>query len=99
MKEWCFSKKLLVADYAVMLLLILIMVVFAAAGIDAVYISAFSGVWAVQLGVSTGFYYSKARAENTIKLPVQLLKTLPKDMREKVDPTSVIIAVFGMGKE
>ena len=101
MKNWCFSKKLLAADYSVMLLLIIIMTVFAVFGIDAVYISAFSGVWAVQLGVSSGFYYSKAKAENTIKLPVQLLKTIPKDMRDRVDPTSIITAVFGIagGKE
>lgn len=97
MGEW--SKIMLVADYVVMLLLIVIMVLFAVFGIDAVYISAFSGVWAVQLGVSSGFYYSKAKAENMIKLPVQLLKTIPKDMRERVDPTDVITAVFGLGKE
>lgn len=96
MKDWCFSKKLLVADYAVMLLLILIMTVFAVFGIDAVYISAFAGLWAVQLGYSSGCYYYKAKAENMIKLPAQLLKTLPEDMKEKADPNEIIASVFSL---
>ena len=52
--------------------------------------------WAAQIAVSSGFYYSKAAAENRIKLPILLLKDLPDDMREKVDPTELVVAVIGM---
>lgn len=52
--------------------------------------------WATQIAVSSGFYYSKAKAENRIKLPILLLKDLPDDMRERVEPTELITAVIGM---
>ena len=95
-KPWCFSKKMLAADYSIMVALLALIVLFAAMGWDAVYISAFAGIWAVQLGYSSGCYYNKAKAENMIKLPAQLLKTLPDDMREKADPNEIIAAVFSL---
>lgn len=95
-KEWSFSKEMLVADYIIMIALLLVIVVFAACDIDAVYVSAFAGLWAVQLGYSSGCYYAKAKAENLIKLPAQLLKSLPEDMREKADPNEIIASVFSL---
>ena len=91
-----YSKGLMDRDYIIMVVLLIIMVVFAILGIDAVYISAFAGLWAVQLGYSTGRYYAKAKAENMIKLPAQLLASLPEDMREKADPNEIIASVFSL---
>ena len=31
-----------------------------------------------------------------IKLPAQLLKTLPEDMKEKADPNEIIASVFSL---
>lgn len=98
MKNWCFSKKLLAADYAIMILCITLIVIFAVLEIDATYISAFSALWAVQLGVSSGFYYTKAKTENKIKLSLQLIasliKEIPEDMRGQMDLNTLIPAVF-----
>lgn len=91
-----YSKSLMDRDYIIMVVLLAIMVLFAVLGIDAIYISAFAGLWAVQLGYSSGCYYSKAKAENMIKLPAQLLKTLPEDMKEKADPNEIIASVFSL---
>lgn len=96
MKNWCFSKKMLALDYIVMAVLLFIIVLFAVLGVDAVYISAFAAVWAAQLGYSSGCYYAKAKAENMIKLPIQLFNTLSPEMLEKIDPNAVIPAVFGL---
>ena len=95
-KERCFSKEMMIADYAIMIALLIVIVVFAVCGFDAVYVSAFAGLWAVQLGYSSGCYYAKAKAENLIKLPAQLLKSLPEDMREKADPNEIVGAVFSL---
>ena len=91
-----YSKALMDRDYIIMVVLLTIMVVFAVLGIDAMYISAFAALWAVQLGYSSGCYYAKAKAENLIKLPAQLLKSLPDDMRDKADPNEIIASVFSL---
>lgn len=91
-----YSKSLMDRDYIIMVVLLAIMVVFAVLGIDAIYISAFAGLWAVQLGYSSGCYFAKAKAENLIKLPAQLLKSLPEDMKEKADPNEIIASVFSL---
>ena len=91
-----YSKSLMDRDYIIMVVLLAIMVLFAVLGIDAIYISAFAGLWAVQLGYSSGCYFAKAKAENLIKLPAQLLKSLPEDMKEKADPNDIIASVFSL---
>lgn len=91
-----YSKSLMDRDYIIMVVLLAIMVLFAVLGIDAIYISAFAGLWAVQLGYSSGCYFAKAKAENLIKLPAQLLKSLPEDMKEKADPNEIIASVFSL---
>lgn len=49
-----------------------------------------------QIAVSSGFYYWKAKAENLLKMPIQLLDDLPEDMRERADPNQIIASVIGM---
>lgn len=44
--------------------------------------------------VSVGSYYWKAKSENLVKMPIQMLIDLPEDMREKADPNQIIASVL-----
>lgn len=90
----CFSKKLLIADYAI---LVLMLGMFALPGFDAMNWALVVVAWVAQVTVSTGAYYWKAKAENLVKLPLLLLAQLPEDMREKSDPNQIIASVLGIG--
>lgn len=52
--------------------------------------------WFAVMAVAIGFYYWKAKAENLMKMPIQMLKDLPEDMKEKADPNQIIAAVLGI---
>ena len=54
----------------------------------------FFTAWITQLGVSTYAYYSMAKSEHKIELPIQLLNDLPEDIKEQIDITSVITTVL-----
>ena len=90
----CFSKRLLIADYVILLLLL---VLFAVPGLDTMNWALIVVAWIAQIAISTGAYYWKAKAENLVKLPIAMLKDIPEDMREKADPNSIIAAVLGIG--
>ncbi len=92
-QKLAFSKKLLIADYIVLLLLIVLSVL-PEVTID---LSMVLVAWIAQIAISSGCYYWKSKAENLIKLPVQIIKELPADMREKADPNSIIASVIGIG--
>ena len=90
----CFSKKLLIADYVI---LVLMLAGYFVPGIDTTNWTILVVAWISKVGISTGAYFWKAKAENLVKLPMQLLKELPEDMREKADPNSIIASVLGIG--
>ena len=90
----CFSKILLIADYAILMLLILMFLV---PGIDKASLAMVLVAWIAQIAISTGAYYWKAKAENLVKLPILMLKDIPEDMRERIDPNSIIASVLGIG--
>lgn len=90
----CFSKMLLIADYAI---LVLMLAGFFVPGIDTMNWALVVVAWVAQVTVSTGAYYWKAKAENLVKLPLLLLAQLPEDMREKSDPNQIIASVLGIG--
>lgn len=93
-KRLCFSKKLLIADYVILvLLMVLLMVPY----IDKTNLALVIVAWIAQIAVSSGCYYWKAKAENLIKMPLSLLEDLPEDMREKADPNQIIASVLGIG--
>ena len=93
-KKPCFSKKLLIADYAILLLLILM---FFVPSIDKNNLSMVLAAWIAQIAISSGCYYWKAKSENLIKMPILLLEDLPEDMRERADPNQIIASVLGIG--
>lgn len=90
----CFSKKLLIADYLIMVLLI---GMFFVPEMDKSSLGVVVCAWIAQIAISSGCYYWKAKSENLIKMPVQLLDDLPEDMRERADPNQIIASVLGIG--
>ena len=94
LSRYCFSKKLLMADYAILLLLILL---FLMPETDKGNLSMVMVAWIAQIAISSGAYYWKAKSENLIKMPIQMLNELPEDMRERADPNQIIASVLGIG--
>ena len=90
----CFSKKLMVADYAVLAIMLAMYLV---PGFDTSNWGVIVVAWIAQIAISTGAYYWKSKAENLVKLPIQLLADIPEDMREKTDPNQIIASVIGIG--
>ena len=93
-KKWCFSKKLLVTDYAVLAVMLLMQFI---PYIDKTNLAIVTVAWIAQIAISSGCYYWKAKSENLIKLVLWILKDLPDDMKEKADPNSIIASVLGIG--
>ena len=50
--------------------------------------------WIAQLGISSGFYYWKSKSDNRTKVPISVIKSLPKNMREEIDLTQVITSII-----
>lgn len=92
----CFSKKMLIFDYSVLLILIVIMIVLSCKGYGVSELAMITATWIGQLAISSGFYYWKAKAENILKMPVIMLNELPKDMRDKADPNAIISSIIGI---
>jgi hypothetical protein len=90
----CFSKKLLIADY---LILAVMLSVFLVPNFDTSNWGMIVVAWIAQLAISTGAYYWKAKSENLVKLPIEMLNDIPEDMRERSDPNQIIASVLGIG--
>ena len=95
-KKICFSKWLLIADYAVLAGLLVWLVVLSNQEKDTTNMAVVIAAWIAQIAVSSGFYYWKAKSENLVKMPIQMLKDLPEDMKEKADPNQIIESVLGI---
>ena len=52
------------------------------------------GAWITQLGLSSGAYYLMSRSDHKIQLPMQMLDTIPDDIKEKIDITQIITTVL-----
>lgn len=88
-RSWEFGKKLLLADYIIFIALIICMLVFRDLDFTTI-ICTYIG----QLAIATGAYYWKAKCENRIKVPMKVIKSLPKDIRDQVDLTTIITAII-----
>lgn len=93
----CFSKKLLIADYIILVLMVAAFFAFCVTDHDTSNCAVVIGAWIAQIAISSGCYYWKAKAENLIKMPLQLLEDIPPDMRERADPNQIIASVLGIG--
>ena len=52
--------------------------------------------WAIQIGISSGFYYWKAKSENRTKIPIKIINSLPPEIRSELDLTDLIKTVIQM---
>lgn len=84
-----FSKVLLIIDYLMMIVLIILTVKFP--DIDFITLDV---AWIAQLGISSAAYYWKSKSDNRTKVPVNVIKSLPKTMRDSLDLTQVIISII-----
>jgi hypothetical protein len=84
-----FSKKLLIVDYLILMVLFICSMIFRDVDFTSITIA-----WIAQLGISSGAYYWKAKCENRTKVPLKVIESLPKDMRDQLDLTQVITSII-----
>lgn len=84
-----FSKKLLIVDYILFILLCLCAVIFTTVDFTIVITA-----WIAQIGVSSTAYYSKAKSENKTKIPMKIIETLPEEIRQELDLTTIITTIL-----
>lgn len=96
MKKKTFSKQILLTDYAVLAGLLFLFAILEIAGHDTSNLAIVVSAWIAQLAVSSGFYYWKAKAENLVKLPIQLMESIPEEMKERADPNQIIESVINL---
>ena len=94
MKKIEFCKLLLMADYVILIAAFVVFIGLTVRGEETSNCAIVISAWIAQLGISSGFYYWKAKAENLVKLPIYMLSQLPEDMKEKADPNRVIEAAI-----
>lgn len=84
-----FSKKLLIVDYLIMIVLFVCAVFFPAVDFTTIIVA-----WVAQLGISTAAYYWKAKNENRTKVPLKVIESLPAEVREQINLTEIITAII-----
>lgn len=52
------------------------------------------GAWITQLGLSSGAYYLMSRSDHRIQMPMQMLNTMPDDIKNKIDLTQIITTLL-----
>ena len=89
MRKTEFSKKLLVLDYLVFIVLVVLATIKPEVDFTSIIVA-----WTAQLGISSAAYYWKAKAENRSKIPFKVIETLPADIRDEVNLTEIIVAII-----
>lgn len=89
MKKLETLKKLLIAEFVVLLILVV-----CAVCVPAVDFVTIICAWIAAMGVTTGVYGWKAKNENRIKIPFKVLESLPEEMADKLDLTTIITAII-----
>ena len=84
-----FSKKLLIVDYLIMIVLFICTIIFTE--VDLVTLDV---AWIAQLGISSAAYYWKAKSDNRVKVPIKVIESLPEEVREQLDLTQVITSII-----
>lgn len=89
MKRLEFSKKLLIVDYLILVVLLLVAAIFQNVDFVAVIVA-----WIAQIGLSSTAYYWKAKNENRTKVPLKVIEGLPDEVREQLDLTQIITSII-----
>lgn len=84
-----FSKKLLIIDYILFILLCISAVLFTTVDFTVIITA-----WIAQMGTSSAAYYWKAKNENKVKVPLKVVETLPDIIRKELDLTSIITTII-----
>lgn len=84
-----FSKKLLIVDYILFILLCICAVI-----ITTVDFTVVIAAWVTQIGISSAAYYWKAKNENKVKIPLKVVETLPEEIRQELDMTTIITTIL-----
>lgn len=84
-----FSKKLLIVDYLIMIVLFACSVVFPTVDFTTIIVA-----WVANVGISTGAYYWKTRSDNRVKVPLKVIESLPASMRKELDLTQIVVSII-----
>ena len=84
-----FSKKLLIVDYLIMIVLFVCAVVFPEVDFTTMIVA-----WVANVGISTGAYYWKTRSDNRVKVPLKVIESLPASMRKELDLTQIVVSII-----
>lgn len=84
-----FSKKLLVADYLILIVLFACAIFFVQVDFTTIIVA-----WIAQVGISSAAYYWKAKTENRAKIPLKVIESLPQDLQDKIDLTQIITSII-----
>lgn len=84
-----FSKKLLIMDYLILIVLFVCAIMFIEIDFTTIIVA-----WIAQIGISSAAYYWKAKNENRTKVPLNVIESLPQEMQDKIDLTTVITTII-----
>ena len=84
-----FSKKLLFIDYLLLIILFAFAILIQTIDFSTIIVS-----WIAQIGISSAAYYWKAKNENRTKVPFKVIESLPPEMQDKIDLTTVITTII-----
>lgn len=84
-----FSKKLLIVDYLIMIVLFVCTVVFPEVDFTTIIVA-----WVANVGISTGAYYWKTKSDNRVKVPLKVIESLPKSIRQELDLTQIVVSII-----
>ena len=63
---------------------------------DLTVIGTILGIWAGQLAVSSAAYYFMAKEDHRVQIPMKLISDLPKDIKDRVDMTQIIVSALNI---
>ena len=84
-----FSKKLLIVDYLILIVLFVCSVLFPAVDFTTIIMA-----WIAEVGISSAAYYWKSKNENRTKVPLKVVESLPEDIRSQLDLTQVVTSII-----
>lgn len=82
-------KKVLFVDYLILIVLLVCKIIFPESDYNEVLIA-----WIAQISVTTGVYGWKAKSENRVKVPMKVIESLPKEVREGLEMTQIITSII-----
>lgn len=86
------SKKIILASYAVGIILTIVLIIGAFKGFDMTTIGIVTGTAYAEIAASNAFYFWKAKKENVLKIALSALDKVPDD---KVDDVVKILGTLG----